>query len=324
MTPQDEKNTRKALPSGQSVAITKVRSPQPGAVDDGMANFCIQFKTIVPEARIKSDSHSSFAPPAMIVGRHANIAYQAIPEGKILELFLDALGQSATISRDPIESGLEVRMTQIRLPVVLKAYIAAQCPHCPITLRKLQTLAGASDKIRLSVIDAALFHKEAQADGVRSVPTVILDDQFRWSGQIDLSELLTISIERDPALLSPTSLRQLIEEGAAETVARMMIDSGQIFAALIELLAHERWSVRLGAMVTVEYLAASSPDLVTDLVAPLWQRMAAASPQAQGDMVHVLGQIPSQASRRHLRSIAEGDFTREVAAAAAETLNQWH
>lgn len=321
MTRHEKESIRNALSPQHPAVITTALSPEPGAVDDRMTKFCDQLKTIAPHVRIKKDSDTTFEKPALITGAHNNIAYQAIPEGKILERFIDALAQTSTVM-EPIDSGLDTQLAQIELPVALKLYVAAQCPHCPKTLQQLQALAGASSKIRLTVIDAALFSKSAQTDGVKAVPTVILDDQFRWSGQMDLQELLTICIERDPAQLSPGSLRQLIEEGAAEMVAQMMIDYGKHFPALIDLLAHERWSVRLGAMVTVEYLAEADPELASDLVAPLWKRITNASEQTQGDMVHVLGQIPTPASRKYLQRIVTGAFEQSVVEAAEEALNE--
>ena len=116
-------------------------------------------------------------------------------------------------------------------------------------------MADAIPHLRLTVIDAMLMADQAADQGIRSVPTVMLDERIRWTGSIDMDEIIQQCTQRDPVLLSTASLRQIIESGDAARVAGMMADHGRIFPAIIELLTDERWSIRLGAMVTAEYLA---------------------------------------------------------------------
>lgn len=319
MTPQEKASILNALPANKSAVLTLARSPEPSAIDDQMSLFCEQLVAITPHIKIKKESDGTLTSPALITGARSNIAYQAIPAGKMLQRFVEALAQTAD-SRPPMDGDLEKRLAEVELPVALKLYVAEQCPHCPKALERFQSLAGASSKIRLAVIDAAMFQQLSQADNVRSVPTLILDDQFRWTGQIDVKEVLNICIERDPAELSADSLRQMIEDGAAQAVSQMMMDSGRHFPALIELLAHERWSVRLGAMVVAEYLAEAAPALADEMIEPLWQGINGASQQAQGDMVHVLGQIPSPVVHTYLHRVITGAFQPSVVEAAREAL----
>jgi glutaredoxin len=287
--------------------------------NDPIAEFCDQLKLLVPETKIKKESDTPFQKPALIVGSHRNIAYRAAPTGKILHNFLSALtddlSQHHTVSR-PVEALLE----QVDLPVILKLYVAVQCPHCPVAMQQLQALALASSRIQLMIIDAEAFPISAREDDVRSVPTIILDDQFRWSGLVDSQELITLCVQRDPSDLSAASLRQLIEEGSAERVAAMMADSGQIFPGLIALLTHPRWSVRLGAMVTVEYLADAAPALAVQMGDLLWAQFQQLSDQVQGDVVHLLGEITSPVNAERLRGIAGGAYDESVKEAAAEIL----
>ncbi len=322
LTPSEKEIIGNALTAPQTGRITLDPGGAQGETAREMNRFCDEIRSIAPRIKVKKDDDTGFPPPAMIVGRHANIAYHTVPRGKLIQRFAAALAQDS-VSPGAMDEPSAALLAGIKLPVALRLYVAEQCPHCPLTLDKLQTLAGASSKIRLGIIDAAKA-PQARIDEVRAVPTLILDDQFRWSGQFDLQEVLTMAIERDPTKLSPASLRQLIEEGAAESVADMMIARNACFPALIELLAHERWSVRLGAMVTVEYLVDAAPELAAGLAAPLRRRMDGASQQAQGDMVHILGQVGTPECRRYLRHIVDADFAQPVRAAAREALEDLH
>lgn len=319
MTPQD-KQTIKRWAANAIYPQKVVFASADGVEADAIARFGEQLQRLVPEMNVQSATDNiAFEPPAVVVGPHQNIGFRAVPTGKILSAFLTALPAQPQTDQ-ALDGPTAKRLQELDLPVDLTLYIAAQCPHCPITLNQLIPLARESRYIRLCIVDAQLFSDKSDRDQVKSVPTLLLGDHFRWSGKIDIGEVLTISIQRDPADLSPGSLRQLIEDGQAERVAAMMLDSGQIFPALIELLIHERWSVRLGAMVTAEYLAAGSEPLSLTLCDMLWQHFPDLTGQVRGDVVHVLGETPSDTNRDRLMKIASGAYGDAAKEAAAEVL----
>lgn len=316
MTPQDEQTIREWA-SRQDARSTVFLAHGQGPGDEPLADFCDRFKELAPGMQIRNAPDESFRTPALIIGRHANIAYQAIPEGRELPPFLDALSAAAA----PAQAGpAEQAGPDIHLPAELTLYVAMQCPFCPQAVRRLTALAEKNPPLRLVIIDGQLFSREAKAHGIRSVPTLILDDRLRWIGRIDMQEVVDQCVRRDPAQLSAASLRQMLEAGDAARAATLMIEHDLIIPALIDLLVHERWSVRLGAMVTVEYLADQSPRLAERLIAPLWGRFPALSESVQGDVVQVMGQVPSETAKARLRQIASGSFSESVRQAAAEEL----
>jgi glutaredoxin len=300
----------------QTVVTTIMTARGQGAADAPLAAFCERFKALVPDVRVRNAPEESFRVPAMIIGRHANIAYQAVPEGKELPPFLEAL--SAAVAPELPQS--EKPLTAMVLPAELTLFISMQCPHCPHSVRQLTALAESSPRLRVSIVDGVLFDQEAKVHAIRSVPTLILDNRMRWVGRIDMDEVLNQCTRRDPADLSPGSLRQMLEAGDAGPAAALMVQNNKIFPALLELLMHERWSVRLGAMVTMEYLTDQAPLLAARAVKPLWERFSQASESVQGDVVHVLGQIDSEVAVFCLQQIAAGKFADSVKQAAAEEL----
>lgn len=298
---------------------TLLLAREEGAVGRLLAQFCDRLKALMPALRVKTAADETFRAPALIIGPHRNIAYQAIPEGSELPPFLAALAGVA-------EGGAELPpefadwSARMELPAELTLYITMQCPHCPKAVGQLLALAAATPKIRMAVVDGRLFDAQAAGHGIRSVPTLLLEDQLRWSGTIDVVEVIRQCLQRDPSRLSAASLRQILEAGDAPRAAAMMIARGAIFPALLPLLTHERWSVRLGAMVAVEYLADEAPALVTQLVDPLWEKFGSLPESVQGDVVQVLGQVQGDAATRCLHTIAAGHYAADVKEAAVEEL----
>jgi hypothetical protein len=176
--------------------------------------------------------------------------------------------------------------------------------------------------VRVTVIDGELFPDTAQKDGIQSAPTVILDDQFRWTGSVDAGELVTLMLGRDPADLGVDALRGMIEAGNAEGVARMMAERGSIFPAFIDLLIHPRWSVRLGAMVTYETLAENDPDLAGGVVDPLVAVFTEVDDMVKGDLLHVLGESGNKAALTLLTTVSTGDYDDDVRSAAEEAIDK--
>jgi hypothetical protein len=319
-----EKKDQEAITSW---AAEKNRSPRlvlatsQDPISDRLTCFCDDFKHLVPQASVKKETDEAFRIPAIIIGRHANIAYQAVPLGRELAPFLKALEQADGRGRS-LPSELVEKIGRLDLPVGLTLYIAESCPHCPHTVDNLLMLADSSPHFRLTVVDAGLQAQQAQADDIRSVPTVLMDGQWRWTGQVDRAELVDLATARDPARLSSASLRQMLETGQAERLAELMIAGQSVFPSYYELLVHERWSIRLGAMVTAEYLIERAPLLADAMAEQLIARFAGVSAQAQGDAAYLLGQIRSSMALEHLRAVADGSFDPMVKDAAAEALGQ--
>ena len=218
------------------------------ALSDRVPN--LELKKISPQ--LDSD------PPAMVV--NSRLHYMAIPEGPKLAAFLDALGGRHRRSLAPAVAG---QFQQLGLHAHLDVFIAPGCPFCPQVIEQLVPLAFTDRPVLLSVIDCALFPETAAALDIQSVPTVILDGEFRWTSTIDPAEVVDVMVDRDPSALGADTLRSIIESGNAGDIARMMADHGRMFDGIGHLLIHEKWPIRLGAMPPPVQAA---PDVVLLLV----------------------------------------------------------
>ncbi len=227
-----------------------------------------------------------------------NIIYSALPLERELVPFLAGL---ETIFYPHVSPEVRELLDQIQLPCELTLYIALQCPHCPYMVKSLIPLAAYSDKIRLHIIDGSLFQEQARADKVMAAPCLILDKGFRWTGSVPETELLSMIINRDPALLSTGTLKNILEEGDAGWIIEQMVQANTIFEGFLGLILHETWSVRLGAMVVIEGLAEQSPDLGLTLAPVLIDRFEGQEIPVQGDILYALGEIGGLETKAWIR-----------------------
>ena len=287
--------------------------------DEEFKGFANAMAELAPCVRVKKDGDAAVPLPSLFIG--SRVVYQALPQDRELDPFLAVLADAdAFFDRIPAE--VRQRLTQLALPALVKVYITPHCPYCPTTVGMVLGLAACSDQVRVTVIDGELFPDAAAKDRVSAAPTVILDDQFRWTGSVDAAELVVLMLERDPASLGADALRSMIEEGNAEQVARMMMERRKIFDAFIDLLAHPRWSVRLGAMVAFESLVEEDAELAAGVVEPLTAIFNDVDDMVRGDLLHVLGESGSPAALPFVEGVIGGDYDEEVQAAAREAVDK--
>ncbi|MBU8911468.1 MAG: thioredoxin family protein [Desulfobacterales bacterium] len=268
------------------------------AEENQFINFAGQLSALASRLVIKAEKSEKNLPCFLL---EENITYSALPLEKELEPFLEALSQinaNCPVIFEPIRQTLD----KIDIPVRLKLYIALQCPHCPELVRTVIPLALSCKNIHLHIIDGSLFPETAQKDGVMSAPCLILDDDFRWTGSVSADEIVKMITSRDPSQLSAKTLKTILEQGDASWITRQIIEKGKIFDTFIKLLLHETWSVRLGAMVIVEELAETSPELAASLCPILTGLFDKKDIPIQGDILYALGETGTMETKEWIQT----------------------
>ena len=296
-----------------------------GLVESGHAHnqvfheFCDGLTQLVSRIRIAREDGSSQQPPQILIG--SSLKYQALPTGLEMPPFIEAL---AALDSGPLQvtESIKRRLKENNLPVTLTAFIAPQCTFCPKVISQLIPLSMVESSVQLIVIDGTLFPEMAQAHKIQSVPTILLDDQFRWTGSVPLDELIDAVSTRDPVLLGAASLESILKDGQAGHLAAMMLDAQKIFPAFYDLLTHEKWSVRLGAMVVMEEIAGKNPAMSSEAISPLWNRFNRVSDQTKGDILYLFGEIADRRAVSWLEKVTAGEFDLEVKEAAREALEK--
>jgi hypothetical protein len=278
--------------------------------------FASDFSLAAPCIRITpSDRETSL--PGFFAAE--NIGFFALPVEKALAPFLETLSCIAG-DMPPLSDDIEVLLAQVDRPCRLTLFIAAQCPHCPEMVKTMIPLAVRSKNIDLKIIDGTLFPETAQEYQVLSAPCLILDQDFRWTGQADPREVLTLIRDRDPSLLSTDTLRQILEQGDASWICQQMIRAKAVFENVIALLTHPVWSVRLGAMVVVETMAQENPELASQLCPPLIRAFENMDVTVQGDILYALGEAGNQDTRDWIINTLPGLTHPDLQDAAQEAL----
>jgi len=281
--------------------------------------FCQDFSRLAPGVFIEREDADGEQLPGISIGE--NISYKAVPLGRELIPFLDLLGRRDTLA-GKLPASVRDDLNNLKVPTILQVYIAPQCPFCPQAVTSLLTLAVTKSLIYVTVIDGMLFPERAENNHVRSVPTVILDNQFRWTGAIKLEELVYMIITRDFSQLGTDSLAKIIEQGDAALLAQMMMERGRIYPAFLDLLTHAKWQIRLGAMVTFEFLAEERKEMASQVIEPLWDRFSEADDNTKGDILYVLGESKDLNMIPKLKSVCKGLYSKEVLEAALEALEK--
>jgi len=266
------------------------------AEDNQFVNFTNQLVNTTSHLNIESKKEENILPGFLLKD---NITYSALPLKKELAPFLEGLSQI----NDPapaISKALGQTLEKIDIPVRLKLYIALDCPHCPNVVRTLIPLALNCTNINLHIIDGSLFPQTAQKDRVMSAPCLILDDDFRWTGNVSAQEIVTMITSRDPSQLSTQTLKTILEQGDAGWITQQMIQKQKVFDCFIKLLIHKTWSVRLGAMVVIEELAETDPDLAAELCPPLINLFEGKDIPVQGDILYALGEAGNTETQKWL------------------------
>lgn len=284
-----------------------------------IARFCDQLQAALPAVTIQKEGGEE-GPAAIFI--EPNIRFEAVPEGRLLELFLACVAGTAPMDEEAAGVGAGKIRQKLKIPAIARIYVAPGCPHCPVAVtRWLYMAARAPEMIELHVMDATLFPGAAASEKIRSVPTAVVDGQFRWTGVIPIPEILDVLENRDPRQLGSETLKKIISDGDAEGLANLMITYETVIPGFLDLLAHPRWPTRLGAMVAFEYLAEQAPALARQAIDEMWSRFSDLDDAVKGDIIHLFGVLNDGTLGARLESVINGAYAEAIKQAAREVMS---
>ena len=294
--------------------------------DENAEDFLQLLEHMCSPVRVRREEEQSEEPVPFSIHIQENITWSAIPGSGELDPFFTALARMANGSAHGSGSGLSQKtmenLDQIDMPVRLTLYVTPACPHCPKVAETVQILADANDRIHVTVIDAALFTEPARLDSVMSVPCLILDDGFRWTGEVSAEEITGMILHRDPGALSADTLKRIMEQGDAAWISDRMIEHNRIFPEYIKLLLHPEWPVRLGAIVVAEDITEKAPHLSAGLEPVLFEAFDTAPVDVKGDLLYTLGIAGDRNTADRIEKKAEHLDHPELKDAAAEAVSE--
>jgi len=281
-----------------------------------LVTFCQELAQQVPKIQVAQNrAAEADAKPELQIG--LNIVYRGVPHGTELSAFLDIL---LNVSEQGHRRTLPGNEMGLNIPAMLRLYVSGMCTFCPLEVQNLATLVLQQNGIHLTIIDAMQFAEMAEADTIRSVPTLILDDQFRWTGRVNQQELIDTIQSRDPTQLSAATLEAIIADGNAYQLSELMLAADCIIPAFIDLLTHEAFSTRLGAMAVAEEIADCQITLANQMAAPLIERFEHQLEAVKGDILYILGLSADRKVLDFLETIISETNDADVKEAAVDAM----
>ncbi|MCF8063270.1 MAG: thioredoxin family protein [Deltaproteobacteria bacterium] len=264
------------------------------------AAFCEALHRAVPAVGVYEEEAEGDRLPAIRIGD--SWTFHMVPEAKELAPFLDLLARVA--AGDPgLPAGLAEKLRAVNVPSLIDLYVTTQCPNCPAVMNRIASFPLVNARIALRIVDGLLFPEMARKQAVRAVPTVLLSDGIRFTGQVRAEEVADGLLNGDPAQMGAEAFARMIHAGDAEGLAGMMIERGQVFPGVLDLVAGDLFSLRLGAMVAMETIGEQAPELALKALEPLWNRMEGADLSARGDIAYLIGELGDESWRPRLETL---------------------
>ena len=157
-----------------------------------MVEFFTEFSTASDRLAIEVEDINSDKAVMTLIRDHVptGISFRMIPGGheftSLLLAVLNADGQGKTL---PDEATIS-RIKRLKGEISLNIYATLECTNCPDVVQALNQMALYNDNIATEAIDGNLAVAEAEALGVKSVPTVFANGELLWVGKGSLGEIL--------------------------------------------------------------------------------------------------------------------------------------
>ncbi len=114
-------------------------------------------------------------------GRDYGLRHYGVPYGYNFAAFLNSLIDVSQGSTDLSEI---TRTTLHQLPaeVFIRVFVGPSCPFCPIATHFAGQFALESDRVFCEAINTAQFPELVDQYGIRALPTVLVNDSYRFVG----------------------------------------------------------------------------------------------------------------------------------------------
>jgi hypothetical protein len=250
--------------------------------------FFEELVTLAPKVTVLEASGEDEDLPGFEIGN--NWQYHLIPAEAELMPFLGLMERIARRAHD-LPTPLTTNLVGLSDPADVIIFVTTQCTNCPHVVQRITPLPIVNPLIHVHVIDGLLFPELASPFKIRSVPTVICNGQFRWTGSVALEEIVEALTRREPDQLGIAVFERLIEEGRAGVLADMILQKGDGFPVFLDLITHFRLPIRLGAMVALEEIGSRNPPLAKSILESLWRRVKEVDNSVKGDIIYLVGEL---------------------------------
>jgi glutaredoxin len=240
------------------------------------------------------------------------------------EPILDLEALEALTNPAEVEA-LEAPLESLEGDTDILLFIGRGCPACPHQVRAVATLALASPKIAVEIVDVMAEPEMAEQYQITTVPTTVVDDELIIVGVVPAAEMVWRLMERQGPGAEKMIFAGLVHSGRHGDAAQRLAD-GRASEAFLELWSQSTLESRMGLFLVADealHFGADALDaLVPHLLAGLEGEGTLALDDARrGDTADLLGQIGHPDARPMLEALAK-DSNEEVAEAARDALEE--
>lgn len=236
---------------------------------------------------------------------NSEIYFHAIPKQNELESFIKAI----KIVAEGVKGGSGIRII---------TFVAPVCPNCRATVDSINTLAR-KYAIEHHVVDATMFHDFAERHGVMSVPTTFIG-RMRFVGALTPSKAekwIRDAMNRDYR----DYIIEKLASGEIEDVKAIVVEE-KLGELLGELMGHEEFIVRLGAMATAEALEGEK-EVVEGVKKAVRKLLTHEDARIREDAAMMLGMLGGEEDVKELENlISEGGRVADSAREAVEEIRR--
>lgn len=122
-------------------------------------------------------------------GEKNGVTFAGIPLGHEFNSFVLALLQVS--GRPPrIEEELQEKIKSLKGEFHFETYVSLSCHNCPEVVQALNAISVLNPGVTHTMIDGAVFKKEAEDKDILAVPAVFLNGEFFGGGRMELPDIL--------------------------------------------------------------------------------------------------------------------------------------
>ncbi len=236
---------------------------------------------------------------------NSEIYFHAVPKQNELQSFIHAI----KIVAEGVKEGSEIRIITFVTPI---------CPNCRATVDSINTLAQ-KFAIGHHIVDATMFPDFAEKYGVMSAPTTFIG-RMKFVGAISLAKAekyIRDAINGDYR----DYLAEKLMGGEMDDVKTLIVEEG-LGELLGELMGHEEFVVRLGAMATAEALK-DEKEVVEGVKRILRKLLKHEDARIREDAAMMLGMLGDEEDVKELENlISEGGRVADSAREAVEEIRR--
>jgi hypothetical protein len=203
--------------------------------------------------------------------------FYGLPKGHLLTYFIKF---AALPEKKAFASGFEQRL-----------FVSSMCPNCPKALDLIIKFLG-EYKIKTHVYYLDDDFSYAEKYNVKSVPCLVIEKKKneiqRFVGDLNKDDLKIFFEDKNKDELTADYFKNIIEQGKAEEIADMICLEKKVFPGFVSLFKNSPIGLRVGAVVTAEYLRDKSCILYEELLDMVYEIYTKSPVEIKGDILYLL------------------------------------